>query len=67
MSIHLRFGALASERLAHTLERPLRALRRRIERNAMRRSLCYLDDHTLRDIGMTRAEFSEAVRNLGVR
>ena len=54
----MRFRALV--RIA--LDGPLTAMRRRIVRNATERTLTYMDDHLLRDVGLTRFDINYAIR-----
>jgi len=62
MVASIKFRALAR----YALDGPLIAIRRRIVRNATERTLVYMDDHLLRDVGLTRFEINYAIRKIGL-
>jgi uncharacterized protein YjiS (DUF1127 family) len=62
-----RIHRLDATGLSGAFTRPIAALRRRIRRDATRRTLMNLDDHLLRDIGLTRGNIEDALRRLGSR
>ncbi len=49
----------------NVLEGPVMAMRSFIIRNAAERTLDYMDDRMLRDIGLSRRDIDNAVRRIG--
>ena len=58
MANSLKFRAFTR----NALDGPLNAMRRLVVRNAAERTLSYMDNHTLRDVGLTRFEIINAIR-----
>ena len=58
MATSMKFRALTR----NALDGPFKVMRRLVVRNATERTLSYMDNHTLRDVGLTRFEIVNAIR-----
>jgi uncharacterized protein YjiS (DUF1127 family) len=65
MTTSSRLRSLDATGLTSAFSRPLSAIRRHIKHRATRRTLMDLDDHLLRDIGLTRGNIEDAMRRVG--